>query len=386
MADVLSAPRTLKPLPQAQAPATAPVVKSVVLVETPTPAARAPGFTKRNRAVLVFVFLLFLADYGVGLLAPLWEQYSPDDYRARIKGCSEQPRDVVFIGASPVGEGIDPTLIAGVMWRGRPLANVYAVGLSGGTTTDFYFATLRACPTPPRMLVYGITASDLNDSRGEPHAVHSLFNRDDVLEVVQTRPDASEWIIRHYIEAQFGKASSIYRYRHAMRMWAATQADQLMPGSCPETKKEADELREHADNLARGTGYAPHRGYSRVRYDHLKLFGQPPSPFNYLDRYRTGSHLKYLHKLIDWCEDRGVELILVDMPVTADLEAKFPEAFSEYRARLAEVERTRKLRVIRAVCEQTWLTDEHFADLIHLTPRGCVRFSTWLRARLEELK
>jgi hypothetical protein len=339
----------------------------------------------RNRTVLLFVLFLVVADFGVGLLAPVWERHSPDCYSARVKGCAERPRDVVFVGASPVAEGIDPELIAGVPWRGRPLADAYALGLSGGTTTDFYYAVVHGCPTPPRVLVYGITASDLNDSRNEPHGVHSVLTRADVAELTEVRPDARDWVLRHYARSQLEKASNLYRYRHGVRMWAAIQADRLFPGSCPEAKDEADELSEQSAALARGTGHAPLRGFSRVRYDQMKAAGKPSNPFNYLDRYRTGSHLKYLHKLADWCAERGVELVLVDMPVTADLEAKYPSAWIEYRVRLAEVERDRRLSVIRGSRDAVGLTDEHFADLIHLRPEGCRKFSPWLRGKLEEV-
>jgi hypothetical protein len=168
-------------------------------------------------------------------------------------------------------------------------------------------------------------------------------------------------------------------------MAAALQADALLPGCSPEAVREATELREHAADLATGRGYAPLKGYTLTRYDQLKAAGVPPPPFRYLNRFRTGSHLKYLHKLADWCAEHGVELVLVDMPVTADLEARYAAEFAEYRARLAEVERERGLIVIRGARGGAGLTDAHFADLIHLRQEGCHKFSAWLKARLEEV-
>lgn len=346
-------------------------------------ARRLVRFAARNRTLCFFLLFVVLADTGFGALAPVWERYSPDDYTTRIRGCAQRPRDVVFVGGSPVAEGIDPANVVGIAWRGRPLADGYAVGLSGGTATDFYYATRRACPVPPRVLVYGITASDLNDARGEPHGPRTLLRPADVVEVMRTRPDKAEWTARHYLEGKFGKASDVYRYRHAFRMWAATRADALVPGCCPETLRDATDQREHADDLTSPTGYAPLRGYAQRRYDVLKFFGTLP-PFNFLDNYRTGSHLKYVHKLADWCAEHGVELVLVDMPVTADLEAQYANVFAEYRVRLAELERERGLKVIRGAREGAGLKDEHFADLIHLRPPGCRLFNAWLRARLEE--
>jgi hypothetical protein len=376
-------PTATTPAPPAAAPARpAPaVVKSVQVVVAP--AARPARFVSRNRAVVLFVMLLVIADLGIGALAPVWDRHSPDDYAARVTGCAARPRDLVFVGGSPVTEGIDPARIAGANWRGAPLADAYAVGLHGGTATDFYFAAKRACPTAPRVIVYGATASDLNDSRSEPHAVRTLLDRADVQEIARTRPDTAEWVTRHYAESKIGNASNLYRYRHGLRMWAAVQADAVCPGACPEALAQAREQRDHADDLATcGTGYAPLKGYARVRYDQLKAAGHAPPPFIFLNNYRTGSHLKFADVLADWCRARGTALVLLDMPVTADLEARYPREFAEYRARLAELARAHNLPVIRGA--DAGLTDADFADLIHMTPDGCAKFSRWLRGKLEE--
>jgi hypothetical protein len=378
----------LPPVPTPALPAarTAPTVK-VVVVGAPDPAAAraGPDFVRRNRTVLLFVLFLVVADFGVGCLAPVWDRHSPDDYLVRLTTCARRPRDLVFLGGSPVTEGIDPAVIAGAVWRGRPLADAYAMGLRGGTASDYYYAAKRACPTPPRVIVYGATATDLNDSRNEPQGTRVLLAPGAVVELARTRPDAAEWVVRHYLQEQLGKAANLYRYRHGMRMWAALQADALFPGSCPDAVRQALEQRNHADDLARrGTGYAPLEGYTHARYDQFKAAGLPPAPFVYLDRFRTGSHVKYVYRLADWCRARGTELIVVDMPVTADLEARYPAEFAEYRVRLAEFERASGVTVIRDT-RAAGLTDAHFADLIHLTAAGCHKFSSWLRGRLEEL-
>jgi hypothetical protein len=338
----------------------------------------------RNRVAVLFVVLLVITDWAVGLFAPVWERHSPDDYAARVMACAREPRDLVFVGGSPVAEAIDPDRIAGVSRDGKPLASVYALGLSGGTTSDFYHAVLRGCPTPPRVLVYGITASDLNDSRNEPHGPYSLMASGDLVRWARLRPDSAEWVTRHFVQARVGQASNLFRYRHGIRMWAATEADRQIPGSCPETIREADELRERADLLRTGNGYAPARGFAVGSYAAVKAAGMAPKGFPYLAKFHTGSHLKYLHLLIDWCEQRGVELILIDIPVTADLETMHTAAFAEYRERLAEVEEARGVRVIRATREVVGLMDAHFADLIHMNRNGARLFSDGVRATLAE--
>lgn len=376
-----TAPR-LRPLADPAPPA----LGRVSVIAVPARRTWVPGLLSRNRTVVLFAVLLIGTDITCGLFSGVWERHSPDDYAARVAGCARQPRDLVFVGGSPVAEGIDPDRIAGVDWHGKPLASAYAMGLSGGTTSDFYHAAIHGCPTPPRVLVYGITASDLNDSRHEPHGPYSLMTWGDLGRWVRLRPESAEWVVRHFVQARVGQASNLFRYRHGVRMWATTEAERQLPGSSPEAMREASELRDRADALRTGSGYVPARGFEAMRYDAVKAAGLGPTEFHYLHKYRTGSHLKYLHRLIDWCEAGGVEVVLLDMPVTADLEVMHAAAFAEYRGRLVEVERDRKVCVIRATREAVGLGDAHFADLIHMNRDGAARFSTWVRERLIETR
>jgi hypothetical protein len=335
------------------------------------------------RTVAGFLLALVLFDLLILVNRDTWERHSPDEYAERVAGCARQPRDLVFVGGSPVAEGINPDVIAGIKRHGIPLGDVYAVGLSGGTTSDIYFGTRHACPTPPKVLVYGMTASDINDSRHEPHGPHSLMTWDDVCDWRQTRPDAAEWVTRHYLKEKAGDVWAAYRFRHGIRMWAAERADSIAPGYCPDTLDEAHRQRELSDRLRGGNGYAPTRWFAHRQYDQMKAGGWEQPPFEYLARYKTGSHLRYLHRLIDWAGQGGTELILIDMPVTADLEHRHPAEFAEFRERLAEVERDHKVLVLRATRPATGLNDSHFADLIHLNLGGCERLSHWVRAELE---
>lgn len=355
-----------------------PTIKSVTIVVAKPPALHRPfrAWLARNRTVVLFLAFLFVTDHVVGLFAGTWSRHSPDEYAARVEGCRSRTRDIVYLGGSPVAEGIDPDLIA---------ANGYNLGLSGGTTSDFYFAAIRASPTPPRMLVYGITASDINDSRHEPHGPYSLMSWGDLLEWNRLRPEAGEWVTRHFLQSRFSKASNLYQHRHGIRMWLASEAEEQIPGCCSEAAREEVELRDQAETLRNGNGYWPARGYAVGHYDRVKASGAPQAPFAFLDRYRTGSHLKFLHRLMDWSEEHGVKLVLVDMPVTADLETRFDKEFAEYRQRLLEIERERGATVLRPSRAVLGLTDTHFADVIHMNREGAQLFSDWLKAHLEVL-
>jgi hypothetical protein len=262
----------------------------------------------------------------------------------------------------------------------------YTLGLSGGTTTDFYHALIHSCPTPPKLLVYGITASDLNDSRHEPHGPHSLMTWGDLREFMSVRPEASNWTVRHFLRGRFETASNLFHYRHAIRMWSAFQADAIVPGCCTETLKEAAEQRDHADELASGNGYAPMKGFQVAPFTEFKRIQATGTRFDrlhYLDKYATGSHAKYLFKIIEWCHANGVELVLLDIPVTADLERMYPKEFAEFRSLVANVERERGVTVLRPTRELIGVGDDQFADLIHMNRAGAAKLSQWLHAQLD---
>jgi hypothetical protein len=199
------------------------------------------------------------------------------------------------------------------------------------------------------------------------------------------RPESGEWVTRHFLQSRFSQASNIFRYRHGIRMSLANEADRQAPGSCPAAAREAEESHKQFERLHNGTGYCPAKGYAVGRYDRVKATGAPQAPFAFLDRYRTGSHLKFLHRLIDWCESNEVRIILVDMPVTADLEDRYSKEFTEFQDRLNEVERDRRVTIMRPTRSEIGLTDAHFADVIHMNRDGARRFSDWLMVHLGNL-
>ncbi len=338
---------------------------------------------RRGRVLLCFFAALIALDFAVLASDSTWKRYSPDEYRMRIDGCAEKRRDVVFAGGSPMSEGVDPELLGNIAWGGSELVDFYNIGLSGGTTSDVYFAVRHACPSPPRVLVYGITASDLNDSRHEPHGVQSLMTLDDVRDWRATRPDAAEWVTRHYAKGQFSKASSLYRHRYGIRMWTADTCEEFVPGSCPESAAEARrQLAIHA-TLQRCTGYSPTQWFATRRYSDMKSSGWVAPPFAYLANYKTGSHIEYLHRLLDWADKNTVQVVLIDMPVTEDLETRHSAEFAEYRRVLSGVAAKRRIIVLRG--SEADLDNDHFADLIHMNRAGAEKFCGWLREELPRM-
>ena len=223
----------------------------------PDSPASQPPRRNRLRPVVLFVLALVGIDLVVRSFRDAWERHSPDDYAERVRGCQKRPQDFVIVGGSPVSEGLDPDVIAGVRWNGDELRHGYAVGLPGGTTAETFHALRHGCVAPPKLVVYGITASDLNDARNEPHGPYTLMSWGDWAEWVRDRPEGRSWVTRRFLEGQLRKTWAVFRYRYGIRMWAATTADDHFPGCCPEAAKEARGNLRYIDALRGGNGYAP---------------------------------------------------------------------------------------------------------------------------------
>jgi hypothetical protein len=336
------------------------------------------------RVAVYFLAGLAIVDVLVARHASLWEQYDPDDYAARVANCRRTPHDLVIIGGSPVSEGIDPAVLAGLHWHGRPLNDAFNLGLPGGTTTEFWHAIRHGLISPPRLLVYGITASDINDSRQEPHGARVLIDPTDLARWVRLKPSSAEWAVRHYTNARIAGLWQLYRHRNAIRLWAAERANGIWPDCCPDAAGEAGNNRTYATDLARANGFAPNRSFLSRRLDRMKADGWRCDRFQFLDKYRVGEHVRYLHRLLDWADRERVAVVLVDMPVSGDLECgAYAAAFAKYREALAEVEAHRGVRVLRGSRAAVGLGDEHFADLIHMNAAGTSRFSRWMREQLD---
>jgi hypothetical protein len=335
---------------------------------------------RRYRVVLYLLLGLAATDVAVARFRRTWTAYDPNEYQARAASCRRQAWDLILIGGSPTSEGIDPAHLAGLAWHGTPLGRVFNLGLPGGTTTTTWHAVEHAITTPPRLLVYGITATDLNDNRDELNGVWTLMDLADVADWAQHRPGRAEWCVRHFAGERLTRLWGLYYYRNGIRLAAADLVETWRPGICPDAAAEARRGRDFAVALRRGDGFAPR--WVDQTLAGIKAQGGTQPYLQFLERYRLGGHLQYLHRILDWAEERGVTMVLIDMPVADDLEAAYAPAFAAYREALAQVERDRGITVLRATAERLGLDDTGFADRIHLNAHGRELMGRWLCEQL----
>ena len=338
-------------------------------------------------ALWLFAGLLVI-DLGVRATRGTWERYSPDDYAERIDGCASQPRDLIFLGGSPVSEGFDPEPFRGLDWRGEPVESPYSVGLPGGTATDFFFALRHATEgqPPPRLVIYGAAVTEWNDDRNEPHGAYSLWDWGDYRDVLSRRPEAWNWATRRFLEGRLRDCWAAFRERHAIRAAAALAIDDAIPGAGGEAADEAHKSLAYSDALRAGDGYAPADFYAEADYAESKRLNKPAAPFDFLEKYRTGGHFKYVARTRDWCRARGCDFVVVEMPVTADLEARFPNQVAQGRGLMARLRAEPGVRFVPATRGEVGLTDHDFADLIHLNRGGAAKLSRYVRDELAKAR
>jgi hypothetical protein len=346
---------------------------------------KTPPWWVRYRVLLYLGLGLLALDALVARFHRVWQAYSPDDYAERVENCRRQAPDLVVIGGSPVSEGVDPATLAGMRWRGHVVAHPYNLGLPGATTLEVWHAVEHGLASPPRLLIYGITASDLNDGRMEPHGPASLMDIGDLIRLARIRPKEGFWCLRHFGRARASRAWNLLNYRHGIQLWAADRLETLWPGLCPELVAEGRAGQNYNAAMHRSNGFAPQPDGQKRRLDQLKAGSSSGFYFHFLDNFRIGGHLAYLHLLLDWSAAHNVAVVLVDMPVSADLEDRLhSREYATYRRALAQLERERNVPVLRASRTSLGLTDADFADLVHMNARGTARFSAWLRAALED--
>jgi hypothetical protein len=336
----------------------------------------------RLRVVVFFLLGLALVDYAVRSHAALWLRYDSEVYRKRLAACRQRPHDVVILGSSPTMCGIDPDALLGLAWRGKPVEDAFNAGLPLATAAEVWHVVEHGLPVPPRLLVYGITATDLNEDRVEPQGPRTLMDAGDVAAWVRARPEAASWCLRHFASERVARAWQLYYHSEGIRLWAADRAERLRPGLCPELAAEARSRAGYNERLSRG-GFLTAAATPAGRLDCRKAAGSIGPEFPFLDNYRIGTYLAYLHRLIDWAAARGVPLVLLDLPVSADLEERMrPGCFARYHEALAQVERSRGVRVLRATRAATGIGDADFSDWVHLNSSGAERLSRWLRHEL----
>jgi hypothetical protein len=330
---------------------------------------------------------LIALDLIVAANADRWQTYDLNPYRERLNRCRQGAWDVLVAGGSPAMCGIDPTKLVGAHWNGQAVRTAYNLGLPLATASEVCLAVEHAAGSPPRLLIYAVSATDLNDARVEPQGPRTLMTPADVVHWALLRPRDLEWCVRHFGGECVSRLWQLYRHRNGIRLWAADAAERLVPGWCPDLAAEARLKARVVGELRTGVGYRAEPAETpNTRLDLRKAIGEPCDRLPFLEPYRLGGgHVQYLHRLLDWAAERRVAVLLVDLPVPADLDERlYPREYAAYRSLLRDVAQRHGVELLTARRDALGLTDADFSDLIHLNAAGAARLSAWLRRTIDD--
>ena len=340
----------------------------------------------RRYRVLIWLLLgLAGLDRVVAAQARRWDAFDPHPYRERLARCRQGHWDLLIVGGSPAMCGIDPAVLSGTPWHGAPLESGFNFGLPLGTTAEAWLAAERGMANPPRLLIYGATATDFNASRRTADGPRQLMTLSQLGRASAAPLPTAGWYAWNYASERVVSGWQLYYHRRGIRLFLADTADRLWPGLCPTEAAEARRELAISIDLRTGNGFTRHPPVTpAVRLDAIKAAGQASDYFPFMERFHVGAgHLASLDRMLSAVARHGVPIVIVDLPVPADLDARlFPSEFAAYRAALAGVAAAHGVSVLRATRDRVGLTDADFSDLVHLNGDGAAKLSCWLRRAL----
>ena len=348
---------------------------------------RHPGGRSCYRVLIWFAAAILLVEVAVAANARLWRTYDPNPYASRFSAYERRGADLLVVGGSAAMCGLDPTILAGTSWHGGPLPRAFNLGVPLGTTTDVCHIVEFGLRRPPKLIVYGVMATDLHDGRVESIAARYLMGPSGVLDWARMHRGNASYAFRHYTREHCNRFWPSNYYAYGIQLWLAEHAHRVWPALSPELAAAARTNRRRAAEIA-GDGYQRLAEVSDTyRLDRQKSAGLIGNTFSFMEGYRCGGpHLAYFHRLLDAARRANVPVVLVDLPVPADLDERMYAAeFAAYRALLADVARSGGVPLIHAGRAAVGLTDADFSDLAHVNADGARKLSAWLRSSVAGL-
>jgi len=328
------------------------------------PAAASPP--RRRRAIgvpiVVAVAVLLLAELAVRLghshlaVPSAWPapelQKKYDQIVAREK--SGRGTDVVLVGDSMMDAAGDPVGLA----ADGANPSIYNASVAGETlATIAQWTTKVVVPRlHPKLVVIGFSSNELNPSVLLPSQGLAAYDHS---RAAQAAEGSGDWVDQ--ADAFLRQWSYLYRYRDDLRH--------------PFTKPSAGVF---DPTLTAG-------GQDLAFRDKSYLEGTPAQARITIDGviaslvgFRVGvDNVNLLSTLITSLRRQGIEVMLVVMPVTADLVAFHPNGAADYQRALAAYADIARQTGARLSIPGIWPIAD-FADPVHLNGSGTILFSQYL--------
>lgn len=336
---------------------------------TPPPATRRRRRRRRLTAVVGFLAVLLVAELGARVLLSRYLD-APDGWNlprmhAQVEAMEELSgaggTEVLLLGSSVVGSGLDPDLLGTASAR---YDRAFTLWLPGAPvrSLEVMYSELADPLLDPDVVVVGLTARELNASGdGQERNVQSLVTSPALRRVAGTESQLQA------LDRWASQRSALVRLRSTLRdpgrlVLALQAGKQDRSGGLPEPWKEAR------------PPYEERPGH--IAQERRALTGYQAD----------GVELDSLRRLVNEIRDDGARVVLVNMPVhRPSYDALFPRGAADqaaYEAVLGELCTELQVECIDATT-QPW-TEQHFTNVNHLNRAGTESLTTLVAAALDQ--
>jgi hypothetical protein len=318
--------------------------------------------------ILIVAGVIVLAELGTRGLAPhlpeplLWTDESTQVKVAQMDRIADGPGcvDVAFVGNSMTRDAIDPETFTAADPEDR---SAYNAALDAATPALLERWALDEVEprVDPATVVVGLSSFDLNDNaRIGATALDrydaATLSRDDVFGRLQAP------LVEH---------SDLFRYRAELRQ------PRVLWESLGRLRRGEEEPRLSADGVEGVIG-PDGEGLSRRELTYVSAISlQRFAQTELLNDFRVGGRqTEAAGDLLQGLADRGVETVVVALPVTQDYVGLHPEGEADFQDFLTVAERVAGESGATFVDAHDWAAStEQFADTHHLNGEGALAFS-----------
>lgn len=268
---------------------------------------------------------------------------------------------------------------------GKP--DVYCMAVGGQMASDAYLITKRLLKksNTPIAVVYGVAPRDFQDNLmpgiQSSETFRVLSDIDDVQDLCRNATLSFDEQAGLVVE----RISALARYRADIRSYVGLRAKKFVQAILPfpvfEKMGPDMQLRVRRDGWfpeeALGTppavpGYAvEHTPEKQVTYEYIRRYN-PLAP-KFVD-----AEFGYLNKLFQLCDERGVPMLVVNMPLSAFNKKLMAKGYyDEYLSRMKNTCAKANAEFIDLNTSQ-WDEASNFVDSVHLKPEVSQKFLEYL--------
>lgn len=260
---------------------------------------------------------------------------------------------------------------------------VFNAAVGGGMASDDYFVAreLLQSKNAPAAIVCGVAPRDFQDNLVPGTYSTSAF------QVLATCSDLDQlWSDKNVADDKkfdiaFGRVSSLWRNRAEVKTYFGLLAKKIIEKVCPFVV--FDKYGQTLVLAAQKTGVFPEEvkvtpmaypGFAIDHYDSLKTCQQYIRSYNPIDKRMVDEQFTYFNRMLDLTQKRGVELLVVNMPLSqANKELMPPGFYASYLTRLKDACARRDIQ-IADYNSADWDANSNFIDTVHIRPEKSKAF------------